>query len=127
MSGRYADRLELRGMRFSARHGFNTDEKERAQRFEVDVVLLADLRVPAGRDDLATTVDYASLFELVTSIMTGPSVDLIETLAESISRAVLDATDPALVDGVEVRVRKPEAPLPGPFETVEATIVRRRT
>jgi dihydroneopterin aldolase len=39
---------------------------------------------------------------------------------------VLGATDPALVDAVEVRVRKPEAPLGGEFDTVEAAVVRRR-
>lgn len=120
------DRLELRGMRFTARHGVNADEKVRAQPFEVDLVLLADLGAAAATDDLAATVDYAAMYDLVAAIVTGPSVDLIEALAGSIARAVLDATDPALVDGVEVRVRKPEAPLPGPFETVQATIVRRR-
>jgi dihydroneopterin aldolase len=30
------------------------------------------------------------------------------------------------VDAVEVRVRKPEAPIDGSFDTVEATILRRR-
>ena len=126
MTERYADRLELRGMRFSARHGVNADEKERAQPFEVDLVLLADLSVPAAGDELAATVDYSGLYDLVTAILTGPSFDLIEALAGAIARAVLEATDPALVDGVEVRVRKPEAPLPGPLETVQATIVRHR-
>jgi 7,8-dihydroneopterin aldolase/epimerase/oxygenase len=126
MIDRYPDRLELRGMRFSARHGADPDEKERDQPFEVDLVLLADLRNAAERDDLAATIDYAGLFDLVATIMTGPSVDLIETLAATIAGRVLDTTDPALVGGVEVRVRKPAAPLPGPFDTVEATIVRRR-
>jgi dihydroneopterin aldolase len=126
MSHGYPDRLELRGMRFSARHGVNPEEKERDQPFEVDLVLIAALGVAAERDDLAATVDYAGMFDLVTAIVSGPSVDLIETLAARIASRVLDATDPALVDGVEVRVRKPEAPLPGPFETVEVTIERRR-
>jgi dihydroneopterin aldolase len=126
VTDRYRDRLELRGMRFSARHGVNPEEKVRAQSFEVDLVVFADLRMGADRDELAATVDYAHLFDLVASIVTGPSVDLIETLAERIAAAVLDATDPALVGGVEVRVRKPEAPLPGPFETVQATMVRGR-
>jgi dihydroneopterin aldolase len=126
MTERYADRLELRGMRFSARHGVNPDEKVLAQPFEVDLVLLADLSIPAARDEVAATIDYAGLYDLVRTITTGPSFDLIEALAGAIARAVLEATDPAVVDGVEVRVRKPEAPLPGPLETVQATIVRRR-
>lgn len=125
--GRFRDRLSLVGMRFDGRHGVLPEEKEVAQPFEVDVVLHVDLSSAAERDDLKATVDYAELQRLVESHVTGSrSHDLIESLAGAIAGAVLDATDPAIVDGVEVRVRKPRAPLPAPFETVEATLVRRR-
>jgi dihydroneopterin aldolase len=127
MSERFSDRLELRGMRFSARHGVNPEEKERPQPFEVDLVLFADLRTGAARDDLDATIDYSSLFDLVGRIVNGPSFDLIEALAQAIANATLEATEPSMVDRVEVRVRKPEAPLPGPFETVQATVVRGRS
>jgi 7,8-dihydroneopterin aldolase/epimerase/oxygenase len=126
MNDRYRDRIELRGMRFSARHGVHPEEKERPQPFEVDLVLFADLRPGATTDDLAATVDYGSLFDLVGRVVNGPSFNLIEALAGAIARAVLEATDPGVVERVEVRVRKPEAPLPGPFETVEAAVVRSR-
>ena len=59
-------------------------------------------------------------------IVEGPSFDLIEALAGAIARAVLAATDPTLVDEVEVRVRKPKAPIDGAFDTVEAALIRRR-
>jgi dihydroneopterin aldolase len=127
MNDRYRDRLELRGMRFSARHGVHPEEKEQPQPFEVDLVLFADLRAGAAADDLAATVDYGALFDLVGRIVNGPSFNLIEALAEAIARAALETTDAAVVERVEVRVRKPEAPLPGPFETVEAAVVRSRS
>lgn len=120
------DRLSLLGMRFSARHGVLAHEKVEPQPFEVDVVLHADLSRPAESDALADTVDYSALHELVGAIVTGPSFDLIEALAGAIARAVLAATDPAVVDAVEVRVRKPEAPLDGELDTVEAALFRRR-
>jgi dihydroneopterin aldolase len=120
------DRLRLAGMRFDARHGVLPSERIDAQPFEVDLVLHADLDTAATTDRLETTVDYGALYELVRAIVTGPSFSLIEALAGAIVRAVLAATDPALVAAVEVRVRKPEAPLDGPFETVEVTLVRRR-
>jgi dihydroneopterin aldolase len=123
---RAADRLTLRGMRFSARHGVLPHEKVEAQPFEVDVVLHADLSRAAETDALADTVDYSALHELVGAIVTGPSFDLIEGLAGAIARAVLAATDPALVDAVEVRVRKPQAPIEGELDTVEAALFRRR-
>ena len=121
-----SDRLSLLGMRWRATHGVLAHEKVEPQPFEVDVILHADLSRPAETDALEDTVDYGALQELVGAIVTGPSFDLIEALAGAIARAVLAATDPAIVDGVEVRVRKPQAPLDGELDTVEAALVRRR-
>ena len=122
----HPDRLTLRGMRFMGRHGVLPAEKVEPQRFEVDVVLHADLARAAETDALDDTIDYSALHELVAAIVTGPSFDLIEALAGAIARAVLAATDPALVDAVEVRVRKPDAPIDGELDTVEAALFRRR-
>jgi dihydroneopterin aldolase len=122
----HPDRLSLRGMRFSARHGVLPREKVEAQPFEVDVVLHANLALAAQTDALEDTVDYSALHELVGAIVTGPPFELIEALAGAIARGVLAATDPELVDAVEVRVRKPQAPLGGELETVEAALFRRR-
>ena len=120
------DRLSLLGMRFTGRHGVLPAEKVEPQPFEVDLVLHADLEVVSRTDALGDTIDYRGLHELVDSIVMGPSFDLIEGLAGAIARAVLADTDPKLVGAVEVRVRKPEAPLPGELDTVEAALLRRR-
>jgi dihydroneopterin aldolase len=122
----HPDRLTLRGMRFIARHGVHPEEKAQPQRFEVDLVLHADLARPAETDALDDTIDYSALRELVAAIVNGPSFDLIEALAGAIARAVLAATDAALVDAVEVRVRKPDAPIDGDLDTVEAALFMRR-
>jgi dihydroneopterin aldolase len=122
----HSDRLSLLGMRFEGRHGVLPEEKLHAQRFEIDLVLHADLDPAARSDDLARTINYAELFALVEGITTGSSFDLIEALAGAIADAVLAATDDGLVSAVEVRVRKPDAPIDGAFDTVEAALVRRR-
>jgi len=118
-----SDRITLRGMRFSGRHGVGTAEREERQPFEIDVVVRLDLSRAAATDDLATTIDYSALYELTRSLVEERSFHLIEALAGAIADRVL-ADHP--VDDVEVRVRKPKAPLPGAFETVEARIRRRR-
>ena len=123
---RYPDRLSLLGMRFDARHGVHEHEKQDSQPFEVDLVLRADLSAGAARDEIGATVDYGALFHLVRSIVEGPSFDLIEAVAGAIADAALAATDPALVDEIEVRVRKPKAPIDGAFDTVEVALTRRR-
>jgi dihydroneopterin aldolase len=122
----FPNRLSLLGMRWHATHGVLALEKVEPQPFEVDVVLHANLAPAAESDDLARTVDYGALYPVIGEIVTGRSYDLIESLAGAIARKVLAATDPAIVDGVEVRVRKPEAPIDGDLDTVEAALVRRR-
>jgi dihydroneopterin aldolase len=119
------DRLSLLGMRFEARHGVHDWEKETPQPFEIDLVLHADLSAAAARDALEATVDYGALFGLVRGIVEGPPRDLIEALAGEIASASLAAT-PSTVTAVEVRVRKPKAPIDGAFDTVEVALTRRR-
>lgn len=123
----YQDRLSLVDMRFEGRHGAVEGEQDSAQPFEVDVILHADLSLAAEGDELSATVDYRTIAEIARSVVEGPSVTLIETLAGDIARDVLDATDPTLVDAVEVSVRKPEASMDVELETVEAALLRRRS
>ena len=117
------DRITLRGMRFTGRHGVSDEERAAPQPFEVDLVLRLDLSGPARTDELADTINYATLFDLAGRIVSERSFHLLEALAAAIADAVL-AEHP--VDDVEVRVRKPEAPLSGAFDAVEVRIRRRR-
>lgn len=118
------DRISLRGMLFLARHGVTLEERMEPQPFEVDVELHRDLSAAARSDELADTIDYSEVFSLVARIVEGESFRLVEALAGAIADAVLATTD---APAVEVRVRKPRAPLPGPFETVEVALTRRRS
>jgi 7,8-dihydroneopterin aldolase/epimerase/oxygenase len=118
-----SDRITLRGMRFLGRHGVELEERMEPQPFDVDVVLRGDLSAAVASDDLADTVDYSAVFTLVGEVVEGRSYRLIEALAGAIADAVLAAQP---IDDVEVRVRKPKAPLPGAFEMVEVRLRRRR-
>lgn len=124
MSAR-GDRIALAGLVFTARHGVHPEEKTTPQRFEVDVELELDLG-PAGRaDDLTRTVDYSSVAERVRDVVDGPSVDLIEALAERIAAAVL--ADAPGADAVVVRVRKPDVTLAAPLAWAGVEIRRTRS
>jgi len=118
------DRIELRAMRFGGRHGVLPFEAERPQPFEVDVVIELDLAPAGTTDDLALSIDYGAVFAAARAVMEGPHVALIETLAERIAGAVLAGSPPAAA--VTVRVRKPEAPLPGALAWAGVEIRRAR-
>ena len=120
------DRIELSNMVFQGRHGVLELERARAQPFEVDVEIHLDLR-PAGlADDLSKTVDYRDVFEICRSVIEGPSRLLIEALAEQIAEAVLERSASLGSTEVVVRVRKPNAPLPGRLDHAAVEITRRR-
>ena len=119
------DILRLRDMRFIGRHGVFPWERTRGQPFEVDVELHCDL-APAGRaDDLDRGIDYSAVHTWVEEIVTGPSVQLVEALAERIAATVggrcRDRLGPL---AVTVRVRKPRPPVPGDFGGVEVEVRR---
>ncbi len=118
------DRIELRAMRLTGRHGVLPLEAERPQPFEVDVVIELDLAPAGSTDDLARSVDYGAIFGAARAVVEGPHVALIETLAERIAAAVL-AAGPAAT-AVTVRVRKLEAPLPGTLAWAGVEIRRSR-
>jgi dihydroneopterin aldolase len=121
MSG--LDRVELRGLRATGRHGVLAHETALGQPFVVDLTLHLDTSAAAASDDLALTVDYGTLAEQVVAVVTAQPVQLIETLAQRIADVALQ---PARVRAVDVSVHKPEAPISVPFDDVVVTIHRER-
>lgn len=114
--------VRVSGLRVRGFHGVLESERREGQTFVVDVVLHAD--VAPVRDDLAETVDYATLSAALAEIVAGEPVDLIETLADRLAAACL-AADPR-VARAEVTVHKPEVPLPVTVDEVSVTLVRER-
>ncbi|HEX7538565.1 MAG TPA: 2-amino-4-hydroxy-6-hydroxymethyldihydropteridine diphosphokinase [Dermatophilaceae bacterium] len=111
--------------RVSARgfHGVLDVEKAEGQEFVVDVTLEVDLRRAGRTDLLAHTVSYAEVAADVVALITGPSLDLIETLADRIAAAALRRP---LVQAVTVTVHKPQAPVGVPFGDVQVVVERHR-
>ena len=66
-------------------------------------------------------MSYADVADEVVAIVTGPHVDLVETLAARIADAALAHRG---VEAVEVTVHKPDAPIPHPFASVAVSIRR---
>ncbi len=119
-----ADTIRLTGLSARGYHGVLPFERQEGQLFAVDVVLKLGPRgtaIAAVTDSLNDAVDYGSVAGAVVAIIQGEPVGLIETLAERISDAVLAFPR---VQGVEVTVHKPYAPLDVAFEDVSVTIVR---
>ena len=117
------DRIELKGISAHGHHGVLDFEKADGQEFVVDVALEVDLRRPGRSDVLSHTVNYAEVAADVVSLITGPSLDLIEALADRIAQAALHRP---LVQAVEVTVHKPQAPVGVTVGDVRVVVERHR-
>jgi dihydroneopterin aldolase len=118
-----SDRITLHDMVFQGRHGVHEHELTTEQPFHVDVDLQLDLHAAGVDDDLARTVDYAAVYDLVRGIVESTSYRLIEALAEAIAHEILAGFP---VDHVTVRVRKPGVDLGGPLAWAGVEIRRGR-
>lgn len=116
------DSIALTGLEVFAHHGVFDFERERGQRFLVDVEASLDLLPAALGDSLERTVHYGELAEAVVDAVGGDPVDLIETVAERVAGVVLGF---AGVASVRVTVHKPEAPIDASFTDVSVTVERR--
>jgi dihydroneopterin aldolase len=80
---------------------------------------------PAGvDDDLAKSVDYGRVFEIVTQVVESTTFRLLEAIAEAISHEILTEFP---ISEVGVRVRKPAVKLRGRLDYAGVEIWRRRS
>ena len=95
-------KLELNGIDVECIIGERPDERTKTQRLRVDVVLTIDDKV-AETDELADTVDYATLAEGIRAALIEAKCRMIERAAKVVCD--LSLTDPK-VSAAKVRVVK---------------------
>ena len=110
-------------MEFFAYHGVDSEEKSMGQTFQVDIEVFTSLKKAALSDDLATSIDYSTLFTITKEEILGQKYNLIETVAEKISNRVLKLNG---VHATTIRIRKPNPPIDGLFDHVEIQITREK-
>jgi dihydroneopterin aldolase len=93
--------VEVHGIEVFGHHGVGEHERRQGQTFLVDVTL--ELPEP-GADELAATIDYRRVRDIVHAANESGSFELLETFA----RALADSMHAELLpERVRVRVRKP--------------------
>lgn len=117
------DKIILSGMVFYGFHGANSEEKELGQRFIVDLEVEYDLRTAGESDDLTDTINYSRFYQAVKDVMEGPSLNLLEAVAQRIASNILERQP---VQSVMVRLKKPEVPIKGSILDYAAVQIYRR-
>ncbi len=119
------DRIRLLNIVLHAYHGLLPEEKTLGQRFEVDVELLLDVAAAGKADDPRLTIDYTEVLTVTEQVATQRRFGLVEALAEAIADQLHERFP--MLDGVIVRVRKPNPPVKSIFDGFEVEIERRWT
>jgi 7,8-dihydroneopterin aldolase/epimerase/oxygenase len=116
-------KISLEGLEFHAFHGVYPHERASGNWFEVDISVDTDFTAGAANDELAGTVNYETLFEIVKKEMEQPS-KLLETVAEKIVTEVLSQL-PA-VNTVDLKISKINPPIGGKSRKASISISKRR-
>lgn len=119
-----ADLIEIRGLRALGTIGVNREEKERAQPFEVDLDVYADLTAAGRTDVLADSVDYGAIVLAAEAVVVSERWELLERVAQRIAECVLDVD--RRIEAVRVTIRKLRPPLPTDVATAAVAITRTR-
>lgn len=114
------DQIRLDAIRVSGTIGVLAEEQQRAQPFEVDLVLDVDISAAGVSDDLTLSVDYGRPIAIAHRIVSGERHLLLERVATRIAEEVLQLDG---VEAVEVTVRKLKVPV---AEDVASSAVRIR-
>jgi dihydroneopterin aldolase len=109
---------------FYAHHGVMQEEHRIGGRYEVDVSMELDIRKAAETDDLTATVDYGEVYGVIRELVMRNKFYLIEKLAFLIAKEILDRF--AIVEAIEVTVRKVNPPVGGTCDRAEVVYQEKR-
>lgn len=117
-----SDQISILGIKAFGYHGVLPHEAVEGQEFIVDLLISIDLQAASLSDDLADTVNYAELAQIVHQNIVGERVQLIERLAGRIADEIKSAHQQ--ITAVSVTVHKPHAPVTLDFDDISVTISR---
>lgn len=118
------DKIKINQITAYGYHGALPEERVLGQKFRVNLEISLDTQEAGRTDDLEKTLDYGPVIQEVVKILTGPSVKLVETLAETIAKTLLSLYAP--IHEIQVEVEKPTPPVAADFSGISVCIRRSR-
>jgi 7,8-dihydroneopterin aldolase/epimerase/oxygenase len=116
-------KVALEGLEFHAYHGVYPHERSSGNKFEVDVFVETEFLDSAFHDDLAGTINYEDLYDIVKTEMAKPS-KLLESVGHAIAKQTLSFFREAIK--VEVRISKFNPPIGGVCKRAIVTVNQTR-
>ena len=118
------DIIRIKNASFYAYHGVDSDEQNLGGKFEIDVEITGDFSEAIMSDNLKKAVDYESVYSVIKKVVTQKKYYLLETLAKTIAKGLINEF--SLIQKVKVIARKPHPPVKGVVDYVEVEITETR-
>lgn len=116
------DEIRIENLKIYAYHGVYAEENERGQDFYVNAVLYTETKRAGNEDALTLSTDYGEVCHFINDFLKIHTFQLIETMAEKTAEQVL--LHFPLIKEMDLEIRKPQAPIGLPFESVSVKIHR---
>ncbi|MCI5958504.1 MAG: 2-amino-4-hydroxy-6-hydroxymethyldihydropteridine diphosphokinase [Lachnospiraceae bacterium] len=116
------DQIRIDRLKVFAHHGVYPEESQQGQNFYVSAILDVDTREAGLKDELSESVDYGSVCMFIDKYMKANTYKLLEAVAENLAREILLKYLP--VQSITLKISKPQAPIPLPFDDVSVTVKR---
>ena len=100
------DTVFIEHLRLKGKHGVYDWEWQKDQEFEFDIAAQVDIAKAAASDKLEDTVCWTYLYKIAKEVIDGPTIYLIERIAEEVAQRIL-AHEPRIAS-VSVTIRKNE-------------------
>lgn len=100
------DLIFIRGLAVTAIIGIHEHERTQPQRVVLDLEMGTDSRQAAASEDISRTLDYQRISEAVLAFVQSSEFLLVETLAEEVTRLLLNDFN---VPWVRLILHKPDA------------------
>lgn len=84
------DRITIKGLSFSGKHGYYPEERVAGNNFEVDVIAEGEFKKAIQQNDLKKTFNYELAATCARDVFNGKSELLIETLCFRIGEAIFE-------------------------------------
>ena len=117
------DQIRIENLELFCNHGAKPEENVLGQKFYVSATLHLDTRKAGLTDDLAASAHYGKVSRRIKAVMENNTYQLIERCAEVLARTIL--LEFPSVQGIDLEVKKPWAPIGLPVEYVSVCVHRR--
>lgn len=116
------DQIIIENLQVYAYHGVYREEREKGQHFYINAALETNTTLAGTLDDLELSTNYGEVCRFLDGFMKTHTYQLIETVAEKAAEGIL--LQFPKIRRLTLEIRKPEAPVRLPFESISVKIMR---